>query len=1092
MLFQGTFESAGVRYTTYRLVTKGVDRLDIMEDGAEFQVDSDKVIYGLWKRKITYQYGDVDLFRRLENLKNTLEISKGETDSVVEWIDGSIYQTLTKTVNMQCMSKTVMINGKRHSTEYRILNEHFYETCVSPDFNMVLEPVNMVDYQRIEVAKTVALNKVKTPIVPLAIIKQRRDLSWDKLVNYRIITSVEDAEDYITFLHSQRGEEGVIHGFDFETTGKTFNCYESDKVVGLVVNHTANQSVYFPFAHEGVDWNLPWEIFEKLLDALRDQVNCAHFKKFERKVLMSIGHRYFPIQHDSMIVSFLNNPVLQKGQHALKNLGEAVTGWQFIELEHIFTNKSQIDFSKIDDPEIARLYACPDADSCVKVLHSELGKLPPYTRAIYDLECELADLKAEQEYWGFRIAYDKLYKDAENCNDILLKLKRILLDMTHSDVDLNSPQSLANLFYEKLKCPVLVRTKTHQASTGAKARKKLARERRSEPLTAVHHNIVDSYGNTVIKAEELNNAKYPPIIVLNAYRDYAKLSSAFYARFLNAKYKDRYFSWINQHGADTGRQSSPMHQLPKKIKACILADSEDHLLVDADYSQVELRILASAAGERDLVEEMKDPGKDIHRIIANKISGVPMYLISSAMRQGFKATNFGVVYLISGRGLAEQRFGVGCGKDKIRECEDSIMDFYRTFKRIKLFNEKSRRNVLATGKAHTKFYRTRLFPEISMEGLPEEEKESIIRKATNMPIQGTAADIMKKAEVNLNNYIRARGWDELVDTPQGRFPLVRVMLSAHDEVLISMHKTLIRNVPEVYSMIKECMEMQIEDWAPLYTSTCIVENWEEGKDDRYAVPIELRDKIIEEGTLMLGDNPKEEMLAILQQYRENEVLSYVDRLIEEVGDTNPAVIAKAVTDDVLTHSLIERFGPSKKWLAKNGELDQLGLILYSVKACLEYREGKLVEREEPVEDVSAEVDIETTIREVMDLSEEIYEFDADGNIIGVAFEEAQPEEEEFELFSEEDRAFFAKLEDDKEFIIIELLNVAIVDTAGLSYPDCNKLLELLNSFRDEDGLSKFYLMHNGSMVDTTIRFEKYDRQAVIDWIDQRRQVRANV
>lgn len=1091
MLFSGIYESSGDRYTVYRVSVKGVERIDIMEEGADFQVDSDKTCFGFWKKKIAYQFGDTELYKSFENLRNTLELAKGDTESSVEWVNGSIHQTIIKTVDDRCSSKTVTVNGRPYYTEYHFLDDHYTETCISPDFDMVLEPANFIQYSRVEVDKTIALDSVTTPIVPLAVLKQKRNLSWDKQVKYRIITDVDEAEEYIFFLKTQRGKDDVIHGFDFETTGKTFTCYESDKVVGLVVNHTENQSVYFPFAHEDVSWNLPWSIFEDLLDALYDQINCAHFKKFERKVLMSVGHRYFPIKHDSMIVSFLNNPVLQKGQHALKNLGEAVSGWQFLELEHIFTNKSQINFSKIDDPEIARLYACPDADSCVKVLRSELQKLPSYTRAIYDLECELADLKAEQEYWGFRVNYEKLYKDAENCNDILFKLKRIFHEMTHSDVDLNSPQSLAVLFYDKLKCPVLVRTKTHQASTGAKARKKLAREKRSEPLTVVQSNIVDSNGNTIIKAEDLNSAKYPPIIVLNAYRDYAKLSSAFYSRFLNAKFKDRYFSWINQHGADTGRQSSPMHQLPKKIKACILADSEDHILVDADYSQVELRILASAAGERELVEEMKDPGKDIHRIIANKISGIPMYLISSSMRQAFKSTNFGVVYLISGRGLAEQRYGVGCGKDKIRECEDAILDFYRTFKRVKLFNEKSRYKVLEKGVAHTKFNRTRYFPEINMEGIPEEEKESIIRKATNMPIQGTAADIMKQAEVNLDKYIRAKGWDKLVETPQGKFPLVRIMLSAHDEVLISMHKTLVCNVPEVYKMIRECMEMQIEDWAPLFTSTCIVDNWEEGKDDRYAIPIELRDKIIEENNLVLGDNPKEEMLAILQHYRENEVLSYIKRLLQDTGSTDPNVVAKAVTDDILTHSLIERFGPTKKWIEKNGALDQMGLILYSVTACLEHMAaGSDIEvTAEP--EIQEVVDIEATIQEVTALSEAIYEFDADGNIIGVDGTEEEPEEE-YELFPEEDMAFFKKLEDDTEFIVIDLLNQTVIDTSGLSYPDCNKLLELLNSYRDENGIGTFYLLHNGAMVDTTIPFEKFDRQAVTDWVARRRGVHNNV
>jgi DNA polymerase I-like protein with 3'-5' exonuclease and polymerase domains len=1098
LLFRGTLDQDGAHYTVYRLVTKNIVRIDIMEDGSEFQVDANRMLFGFFKRKsMAYNFGDVVLDRNFQAFKNSVIQAKGESKTETKWVNSDIQMVTRKEVSPDCFSEEVLLNGKEHEKTYHLQDSHYYEVCVSRDFEIEMEPANFIQYEKIQITKEPILQQAKTPIVPLDRLRQRININkWanNPDIKYEIITNPERAREHIAFLKTMVHSPEVTFGFDWETTGTTFNCYEADKIVGLVVNYKYNQSVYLPFGHEGVDWNLPWEILDEILDVLQEGRNCAHLKKFEKKVLMSIGRRYFPVQDDSMIASIIRNPIIQKGAHGLKFLGNRVTGWNFIELEDIFENKSQIDFSKITDPELARVYACPDADSSVKVLNDELKKLPKETHGIYTMECELADLKAEQEYWGFRVNYNKIVEDAKNCNDILDNLKRIFHEMTRTDVDLNSPQALSDLLYSKLNCPVLVRTKTHQPSTGAKARKKLAREKRAEPLDTIKQNITGSNGDVLIKAADLNAAKYPPILVLNAYRDYAKLTSAFYSRFLNAKFKDRYFSWINQHGADTGRQSSPMHQLPKKIKECILADSEDHVLVDADYSQVELRILASAAKERDLVAQMRDPGKDIHRIIANKISGVPMYLISSAMRQGFKMTNFGVVYLISARGLAEQRFGVGCGKDKIQICEDSILDFYKTFKRIKIFNERSKRQVLEKGVAYTFFNRARFFPEIMQEGLFTEKRESYIRQATNMPIQGTAADVMKMAENNLNRYIRAKGWDQLVDTPQGKFPLARVMLSAHDEVLCSVHKSLVRNVPEIYKMIRECMEIQIEDWAPLYTSTCIIDNWREGKDDKFAVPIELRDQIIEEGTLRLGDDPKKDMLAILQEYREKEVVQYVTGLIDEVGSKDPKVLAKYVTDDVLTHSLIDRFGPSWAWIAKNGELDQEGTILYSITAAVEelFGDKKVEEPAEEVKQQQKVTDLSETIIEIMELSEEIFDFDSDGNLIGVEGEDLA-DAEDYEVFDDSEKnVHFEDGGYDKNLIVFETLNMAIVDTEGLPRTELQALINLLYTMKDDEGLGEFYLYHNGSMLPTTIKYEHFDSGKITEWVSSRRQVKVNV
>ena len=328
---------------------------------------------------------------------------------------------------------------------------------------------------------------------------------------------------------------------------------------------------------------------------------------------------------------------------------------------------------------------------------------------------------------------------------------------------------------------------------------------------------------------------------MSKYSEYNKLKTAFYARFERTMKTGRVFFWVNQNGAATGRQSSPMHQLPPALKEVILSDAEDRDFWGPDFSQIELRMIAYLAGETELIELAKDPDNDIHRIIGSLISNKEMWAITPEERSTGKRRNFGVVYLISAMGLAGQIMGPGYTKEDVKFCENQLNEFYSKFKRIDRYIKHNGQLVQKRGYMETKWYhRRRLFNEIFDPNLEPGRRASIIRMANNVPVQGTAADYLKLAEVQMFNYIKEKGWYE----KKGEFPRVRMMLSIHDEIIISADNTI--PYEEIIEMITKCMETPVDGAPPFFVQPARMDNWEGHSNDAVAMPIRYRDQVIED------------------------------------------------------------------------------------------------------------------------------------------------------------------------------------------------------------------------------------------------------
>lgn len=1110
MMKSGLFMMNEEPYQVFEIESKGYYRLDICKIEAQFHIEPDKIIFSMYKRKKTHMYGDREIYKQYVQLKEKLIFANLPSISKSEWDNGRFKLIQLRGGDDKSFFMDKHFSNGKPTDENYVDGVNVISLKIDPDMEFNTLPINSKEYKAVEIDGETT--KSNTPYVPLSVLAAKFNLEWIDEREYFVVKTIEQAREVL----EECVKSKFLVGFDYETDGLENNLYTRANIVGVVLSPQRNYSYYIPFGMRKFE-NVPWEFLHEIEEAFQkihmesaftDDDNVAlpieaghrgavaHNAKFENKVTKAWGLN-IPIRHDSFILSYIINPNKFKGTHGLKGLEYERSGLKFLELEDIFQDKSTIDFSVLDE-ELTRVYACPDADNACGVFEDLWAKLPAHQRAIYELEAQLVEIKSDQEYWGIRISEEtflKNYKVARSAASLLLK---IIQAMLRTEANINSTQVLQHFLYDKMKAPVVLRTSKGKPSTSAKALTKLSSIPREEPSNLVKEDIKDDAGNILLKAKDLNNAKYPVVLVLEKYRELNKQITAFYNRIIRDSkgdlkrlvdedfngvvegFQTRYFFWISQYGAESGRQSSPIHQLPKVIKKGVLADSDDHYLADTDYMQVELRLIFSLAGETKLIELCKDPNNDMHRSIACLVQNKEMWEISAEERQRDKARNFGVVYLISGMGLALQKYGAGATKEQIDECTRSIADFYEGAKRVSLYIKKNREKVLRDKQISTLFNRPRYFPELADPDLPRDRKESLIRQANNLPVQGLAADIMKRAEVNMDIYIKQKGWDKLVDTPQGKFPLVRSMLTAHDELLASCHKSI--PVEEIMLMKRKCMEIAIEGFAPLFAGTSIIDNWEEGKASKYEVPVDLRNKMINDylrtgkSALDMTKSPKLEMLRITNEYRENNLREYMEGLIAQHGE-DPDVVAQYVRDGALTHELIDRFPQDDEDKKERGSITHLEQIVYSTHKYFEYREqdtfnnpikGEEIEFVNHIEEGSGE-DI---FEEIVGLQESLVTFDDEGEII---VEEGEELEDDMDGFYFDDEIEFIKQQTSGERLNVWMTyNVIVLDINELSMENADKVIAKVWENRDPDGFYSVQIHYNGELLKLDFKIETID------------------
>lgn len=1058
MLKQGTFlDSHGIEYTVYEQVTGNFRRLDFCVDGANFHTNPAAVRFSLVKQKDTYLYGDRDIYQEFTTLLSVSQQFHVKGQVTQEWKVGKYYRTEVRSLpGSQFLEETVLCNGKEFSYTIQFGNL-LYTTSVYSDYTASkYVPLNFQDYEKVTLSSE-DVSHSTAPYYSLSVLQTRHDIAHLLDCDFVVADTQEVAQER---LKRWLDADVPMKGVDTETTGTNFTVLQSDKLVGIILSYRYGEATYFPFNHQKFD-NLSNEFLHGvLMPAIQKEEGrlVAHNKKFERKVFLSI-HWNIHIKYDTFPLSFMVNPVIERGAHTLKDLMFRATGKKFLELEDIFVSSKLIDFSVLPK-EIVRLYACPDASSILFLYDYLWKQLPVYSRNITLVEYDLADVKADQEFYGLRVDVEKFNKNMENCDYVLSVLMKAFRALTGIDGNINSADVLIDLIYGKMGCPVLARTKTGKPATSAASIKKLASVKLDKPRDVViEGGIPDLFGNIIIKESDLNTAKYPALLILEKYRIYNKYRTAFYNRFERTSAGGRVFFWVNQNGAASGRQSSPMHQLPPELKDIIIADTPEHDMWDPDYSQIELRMIAFLSGEKELIELCADPENDIHRAIGSLISHKEMWQISSEERKIGKRRNFGVVYMISPHGLALQMAGPGCTKEDVAFASKSLDDFYNQFKRIKKYIAQNAEKVKNQGYLTTYFGRNRYFKEIFDPDITSRKKASLVRQANNLPVQGTAADYLKLAETNFATYIHNKGWDEIL--PSG-FPRVRVALSIHDEVLLMAD----RSIPyeEIILMIRTCMEMPIEGAPPFFCAPALVDTWAQHDDDSVAMPVNLRDKLIADyqrtGVSVLN---RQNYRQTLNTYRDTVLHDYMRGLIKTYG-TDPAAVAEHVRHPSLTHELISRY-PAPK----GSGLDHEGCIYYATE---KYIQGEAVTTE-----VEAEPE---RVLEDIDQLQTLVNFDERGNVIYEAGEAADDVVEDFY----DDEEFVSQLTTGEKVYVWELMDALCIDITGLDDNACNAVIKKVWEHRVEDGFYKIMFIQGDRLLDGRFRIEDIDRIELTDYIKE--------
>lgn len=1120
-------DSAGVIHQYYETDVSQYYRLDICQRGTPYQTDPSGVEYSIFRKKLTMTYGDPTVYSEYMKLRDAIYNVHGEEVQESKWSDGKYYVIKTVTNKAKNFNtRTVICNGSPVEYEAHIGEQWLFWNAIEGAVAK-MDPLNISQYkEKVIDADSSDHTTYTTPYYPLEVLIKRYDLQHLMDRDMVVADTLEVAEQRLQEWFEAKCD---YKGFDTETTGLDVWKFGDDKLVGIILSVGAESSTFFPFRMKLIN-NLPKKLLDKLMKyciMIQDQL-VAHNKKFDRQVMMKEGYD-LRIKWDTHIISFMLNPVTVKGAHALKNLMWEITQQKYLELSEIFISRKNIDFSVLPK-DITRIYACPDSMDAVTVLRHLYPKVPSNMWPIIYIEMQLADLKADQEFYGIRVDVQKYKENYENCDYVIDMLVKTFRRMTHEDGNLGSPQVLATLLYDKMGCKVLMRTKTGKRSTSGKAIDKLASLKADKPHN-ITENMVDMFGRVVIKASTLANSKYPALVVLSKYREYVKRKTAFYARFERTMKTGRVGFWINQNGASSGRQSSPMHQLPPELKDVIISDSEYKDLWGPDYSQVELRMIAYLAGETDLIEMCKNPDNDIHRVCASLITGKEMWEITKAERSIKKRVNFGVVYLISGFGLAGQLYGPGYTKEQVEYCQEQLDAFYKRFKRINMYLKQNAIKVEKYGKMSTAFARVKYFSRIFDPDITRREKASLIRQANNMPVQGTAADLMKIAEVNMYNYIRKKGWNS---TDVDGFPKVRVMLSIHDEVLISAN----RDIPmeEIIDMITTCMQIEIEGAPPFFVQPAKMETWGGHSDDSLAIPIVYRDKLIADYratgksafrrsfyrvdmpsdkraemnnskltirekvdeyskyalyTKLYGDysdalDEAKKKAAFtryvesgfttytddnykerLDTYREKVLHDYMADLIEKYGP-DPREVGMHVRHPSLTHELLDLY--SKE--LKGQDLDHVEQINFAAERYMEDL-GTTPVAEEVHEQKVVEMDKDKFYAQ----TENLYNFDKDGNIV---YEEDVEDEDDFA--TDEDTNFILMQTSGKIYKAWKLLDTIVLDTSSLTVADSDKVIAEAWKYRKPDGFYRVMLSINGRIIDTKFRVEDLDIDAISDFI----------
>ena len=598
---------------------------------------------------------------------------------------------------------------------------------------------------------------------------------------YEIITEQADFERWLDKL-----KNAELFAFDTETTSIDAQRAE---LVGVSLAVEANEAAYIPVAHSymGVPDQLDRNaVLAALKPYLEDpnKAKVAQHAKYDINVLAHYDIRVQGVAFDTMLESYVLDATATR--HDMDSLSLKYLGQSTIKFEDIAGKGSkQLTFDQIA-LEQAGPYAAEDADVTLRLhqaLWAKLQPQPSLAKVLQEIEMPLMPVLAGIERNGALVDAKLLGEQSIELGEKMVALERQAFELAGEEFNLGSPKQLGTILYEKQGLPVLSKTAKGQPSTAEAVLAELAEQ----------------------------GFELPQVIM--QYRSVSKLKSTYTDRLpeqINPR-TGRIHTSYHQAVAATGRLSSSdpnLQNIPirtaegRRIRQAFIAP-KGYKLLAADYSQIELRIMAHLAQDAGLLDAFRHD-LDVHRATAAEVFGVDLEEVTTDQRRSAKAINFGLIYGMSAFGLAKQ-----IGVDR-KQAQAYIDRYFTRYPGVLSYMERTREQASEQGYVETLFGRRLYLPEIHAKN--QAMRKAAERTAINAPMQGTAADIIKRAMIKVAQWLD----DSALDA--------RVIMQVHDELVLEVHEDQIEAVSQG---LKERMGQAADLDVPLVVEVGVGNNWDE-------------------------------------------------------------------------------------------------------------------------------------------------------------------------------------------------------------------------------------------------------------------------
>lgn len=589
---------------------------------------------------------------------------------------------------------------------------------------------------------------------------------------YKLLENEKDIERFV-----QKFLTKDIFSLDTETSGVE---PVTAKLVGMSFSCSKDEAYYIPAPKDDAKMEKVVALLKPLLENEKT-LKVGQNIKYDIIVLSRHGLNVKGPLFDTMIAHYVLQPELR---HNMDYLAEVYLKYKTIHIEELIGEKGKGQKSMADlEPGQIYEYACEDADITLQlknILEEELKKNGAY-ELFRDIEMPLIPALARMEMNGVRIDTESLAQTSSVFTKRMDEIEKEVHEMAGEEFNVSSPKQVGQILFEKLQISDKVKkTKSGQYSTS--------------------EEVLETF-----------RSKHPIVEKILEYRGLKKLLSTYIdalPKLINPE-TGKIHTSFNQAVTATGRLSSSnpnLQNIPirddngKEIRKAFIPD-EGEVFLSADYSQVELRIMAHMSGDKHMIEAFNS-GEDIHASTAAKVYNIPLDEVTKTMRSKAKTANFGIIYGISAFGLAE-RMGV----DR-REAKELIDGYFRTYPSIREFIDKSIEDARAKGYVETVFHRRRYLADINsrnavVRGVAE-------RNAVNAPIQGSAADIIKVAMIRIHQRLENEGLK------------AKMILQVHDELNFSVPR---EELDKVRELVVEEMQNAYKMQVPLVADSGVGANW---------------------------------------------------------------------------------------------------------------------------------------------------------------------------------------------------------------------------------------------------------------------------